>query len=224
MADLPADRVTPEKPPFSFVGLDCFGPFLVKTGRSQLKRYGVLYTCLVTRAVHIEGAYSMDTDSFINSMRRFIARQGTRELMRSGNGTNFVGGDKEVISALSQWNVQQVHGFFLQRHIKWICNPPSGFQQEGVWERCIRTVTKVLNAVLKEQALDDEGLSTLMWEVEAIVNSRPITKSFDDPGDCEALTPNHLLLLRSGPCLPPGSFSEGRRTLPEEMATGSVSR
>ena len=75
----------------------------------------------------------------------------------------------------------------------------------------------------KEQALDDEGLSTLMWEVEAIVNSRPITKSIDDPSDCEALTPNHLLLLRSGPCLPPGSFSEGRRTLPEEMATGSVS-
>ena len=81
-----------------------------------------------------------------------------------------------------------------------------------------------LNAVLKEQALDDEGLSTLMCEVEVIVYSRPITKSFDDPSDCEALTPNHLLLLRSGPCLPPGSFSEGRRTLPEEMATGSVSR
>ena len=95
MADLPADRVNPGKPPFSFVGVDCFGPFLVKRGRSQFKRYGVLYTCLVIRAVHIEGAYSMDTDSFINSMRRFIARQGTRELMRSDNGTNFVGGDKE---------------------------------------------------------------------------------------------------------------------------------
>ena len=73
MADFPADRVTPEKPHFSFFGVDCFGPFLVKRRRSQVKRYGVLYTCLVTRAVHIEVAYSMDTDSFINSMRRFIA-------------------------------------------------------------------------------------------------------------------------------------------------------
>lgn len=73
MADLPVDRVTPEKPHFSFVGVDCFGPFLVKRGRSQVKRYSVLYTCLVTRAVHIEVAYSMDTDSFINSMRQFIA-------------------------------------------------------------------------------------------------------------------------------------------------------
>ena len=65
----------------------------------------------------------MDTDSFINLMRRFIARQGTRELMRSDNGTNFVGGDKELSSAISQWNVQQIHGFFLQRHNKWIFNP-----------------------------------------------------------------------------------------------------
>ena len=208
MADLPADRVTPQKPPFSFIGVDCFGPFLVKRGRSQVKRYGVLYTCLVTRAVHIEVAYSMDTDSFINSMRRFIARRGTPELMRSDNGTNFVGGNKELSSAISQWNVQQIHGFFLQKHIKWIFNPPSGSHHGGIWERCIRTVRKVFNAVLKEQALDDEGLSTLTCEVEAIVNSRPITKSSDDPSDCEALTPNHLLLLRSGPCLPPGSFSK----------------
>ena len=208
MADLPADRVTPEKPPFSFVGVDCFGPFLVKKGRSQVKRYGVLYTCLVTRAVHIEVAYSMDTDSFINSMRRFIARRGTPELMRSDNGTNFVGGNKELSSAISQWNVQQIHGFFLQKHIKCMFNTPSGSHHGDVWERCIRTVRKVLNAVLKEQALDDEGLSTLMCEVEAIVNSRPITKFSDDPSHCEALTPNHLLLLRSGPCLPPGSFSK----------------
>lgn len=150
----------------------------------------------------------MDTDSFINLIRRFIARGGTPELMRTDNGMNFVGGNQELSSAVSQWNVQQINGFFLQRHIKWIFNRPSGSHHGGVWELCIRTVRKVLNAVLKEQVLDEEGLSTLMCEVEAIVNSRPTTKSSDDPDDCEALTPNHLLLLRSGPCLPPGSFSK----------------
>ena len=76
----------------------------------------------------------------------------------------------------------------------------------GVWERCIRTVRKVMNALLKEQVLDDEGLSTLMCEVESIVNSRPLTKVSDDPRDLEALTPNHLLLLRSNSTLPPGLF------------------
>ena len=63
----------------------------------------------------------------------------------------------------------------------------------GVWERCIRTVRKVMNALLKEQVLDDEGLQTLMCEVEAITNGRPITKPSDDPRDLEALAPNLLL-------------------------------
>ena len=65
MADLPADRITADKPPFTFVGVDCFGPFLVKHGRSLVKRYGVIFTCLTIRAIHIEIIHSMDTDSFI---------------------------------------------------------------------------------------------------------------------------------------------------------------
>lgn len=129
-------------------------------------------------------------------------------MMRSDNGTNFVSGNKELHQAISRWNEQQIHEFFLQRNIKWIFNPPSGSHHGGVWERCIRTVRKVLTALMKEQILDDEGLTTLMCEVESIVNSRPITKSSDDPTDYEALTPSHLLLLRSGPNLPPGSFSK----------------
>ena len=208
MADLPADRVTPDKPPFTFVGVDCFGPFWVKRARSQVKRYGVLFTCLVTRAIHLEVAQSMDTDSFVNSMRRFIARRGIPEVMRSDNGTNFVGGNKELRDAISEWNDKQIHEYMLQRNIKWLFNPPSGSHFGGVWERSIRTVRKILTALMKEQPLDDEGLTTLMCEVEAIVNGRPITKSSDDPSDAEALTPNHLLLLRSGPRLPPGEFSK----------------
>ena len=78
MADLPKDRITPDKPPFSFVGVDCFGPFIVRRGRSMVKRYGVLYTCLTVRAIHIAVVHSLDTDCFINSMRRFIARRGSR--------------------------------------------------------------------------------------------------------------------------------------------------
>ena len=85
-------------------------------------------------------------------------------------------------------------------------NPSSASHHEGAWERCIRTVTKVLSAVVKQQTLTDEGLMTSFCEVEAIVNRRPITKSSDDPNDSEALTTNHLLLLIAGPRLPPGAF------------------
>ena len=206
MADLPKDRITPDKPPFSFVGVDCFGPFIVRRGRSMVKRYGVLYTCLTVRAIHIEVVHSLDTNCFINSMRRFIARRGKPEQMRSDNGGNFVCGEKELRSAIDDWNQEKIAEFLLQRNIQWTFNPPAGSHHGGVWERCIRTVRKVMNALLKEQVLDDEGLSTLMCEVESIVNSRPLTKVSDDPRDLEALTPNHLLLLRSNSTLPPGLF------------------
>lgn len=169
----------------------------------------MLFTCLTIRVIHIEVADSLDTDSFINSMRRFIARRGKPEQMRSDNGGNFVRGEKELRGAITDWNQGVISEFLLQRNIQWIFNPPAGSHHGGVWERCICTVRKVMNALLREQVLDDEGLATLMCEVENIVNGRPLTKVSDDPRDLEALTPNHLLLLRSGSSLPPGIFRKG---------------
>nr|XP_027237831.1 uncharacterized protein LOC113828955 [Penaeus vannamei] len=90
MADLPEDRIIPGQPPFTHTGTDCFGPFLVRKGRSNLKRYGIVFTCLTSRAVHIEVMDSMETDSFINALRRFTARRGPVKSIRSDNGTNLV--------------------------------------------------------------------------------------------------------------------------------------
>ena len=186
------------------MGVDCFGPFRVKRARSQVKHYSVLFTCLVSRAIHIEVAQSMDTDAFVNSMCRFIAMRSVPDVMRSDNDSNFVHGNKELCKAISEWNERQIHEFLLQRNIKWLFNPPSGSYFGGVWEHYIRTIRKIL--LIKEQPLNDEGLTMLMCEVEAIVNGRPITKSSDDPSDAEALAPNHLLLLRPGSKLPPSVF------------------
>lgn len=72
MANLPKDRLLPDKPPFTNTGVDFFGPFEVSRGCSKVKRYGVLFTCLTTRAVHLEVAHSLDTSSCINALRRFI--------------------------------------------------------------------------------------------------------------------------------------------------------
>ncbi|XP_028394892.1 uncharacterized protein LOC114519037 [Dendronephthya gigantea] len=203
MAHLPKDRTTPSNPPFTYTGVDCFGPFEVRRGRVTVKRYGVLFTCLTTRAIHLEVSSSLDTCSFINALRRFISRRGQPDEIRSDNGGNFVKGEKELREAVKKWNQSQINEFLLQKNVKWTFNPPTGSHHGGVWERCIRTTRKVIKAVTREQILDDEGINTLMCEVEAIVNGRPITKLSDDPRDMEPLTPNHLLLLRAGPTLPP---------------------
>ena len=174
MADLPPNRVTPGMPPFSFVGVDYFGPFTVKQGRCSVKRYGVLFTCLVLRAIHIEVSHTLDTSSFINALGRFIARRGAVIEIRSDNATNFVEAEKELKLLINEWNQTAIHNFLLQKQIKWIFNTPTASHHGGVWERCIRSVRKILNSVVRQQTLDDESL-TLMCEVENIINSRPLT-------------------------------------------------
>ena len=125
-----------------------------------------MFTCLTIRAVHIEIVHSMDTELFINATRRFIARRGRPEEIRSDNRGNFVKGEKELRKAVQEWNQNQIHEFLLQQEIKWMFNPPAASHHGGVWERCIRTVRKVMKAFLKQQVLDDEGPSTLMCEVD----------------------------------------------------------
>lgn len=101
MADLPLERLT-IAPPFTYVGIDYFGPFLIKEKRKELIRYGTLFTCMASRAIHIEVASSLDTNSFIHALRRFIARRGPVKQIRSDNGTNFVGANKELLKALKE--------------------------------------------------------------------------------------------------------------------------
>ncbi len=206
MANLPPERVNPDMPPFTYVGCDCFGPFMVKRRRCQEKRYGVIFTCLAIRAIHIEVIHSMDTDSFIHALRRFVARRGKPHEIRSDNGTNFVGGNRELKESINQWNENKLHQYFRQQEIRWIHNPPKASHMGGVWERIIRSIRKIMQALLREQVLDDEGLLTLFCEIESIINGRPLTKVSDDPQDANALTPNHLLLLKSNACFPPGIF------------------
>ena len=204
MADLPVTRVTPDEPPFTYVGVDYFRTFYMKRTRSQVKRYGCLFTCFNTRAIHIEIAHSLDTPSFLNALQRFISRRGQLKEISSDNGTNFIGADCELKGAIDAWNQDQIHAYLQQNGIQWKFNTPTASHMDGVWERPIRTV---LRGVMKEQVLDDENLATLMCVVEAIVNGRPLTAVSDDPSDLEALTPNHLLLLSKGPALPPGLFN-----------------
>ena len=132
MAELPKDCVTPNEPPFTYVGIDCFGPIEVKQGRSHVKRYGCLFTCLTVRAVHIEILHSMSADSMINAFRRFISIRGCPKEIQSDKGTNFTGADKELRDAVQQWNHQRISDFCAQREIKWTFNSPDASHMGGV--------------------------------------------------------------------------------------------
>lgn len=206
MSSLPEDRIDINEPPFTNVGLDYFGPFLVKRGRSEVKRYGVVFTCLTVRAVHIEISESLSTDSFLMALRRFLSRRGAVKMFRSDNGTNFVGGVNELKRCIESWNKEQIHDFLLQQNIKWVFNAPGASHAGGVWERMIRTIRQIFMSLVREQTLNDESLSTFMCETEAIINGRPLTVVSSDSRDLNPISPNDLLIMKPNDSLPPGIF------------------
>ena len=207
MADVPSCRLQVDQPAFSSVGVDFFGPLIVKQGRVTVKHYGCVFTCLTMRAIHIEIAHSLNTDSFLNALRRFIARRGTPKQIFSDNGTNFVGAAKILKDFLQGLNSEKIDHYCSRRNIEWNFNLPTASHMGGAWESMIRSIRKILRNLLATQSLNDEGCLTLMAEMEAIISSRPLVPvSFTDTSQ-EPLTPNHLLLLQGNPNLPPGLFS-----------------
>jgi len=146
MADLPADRLEHGCPAFTNTGVDYFGPFFVTRGRTKEKRYGVIFSCLVSRAAHIEISHSLDTDSFLNALRRFTARRGNVQVMRSDNGTNLVAGSKELKDCLKKWNDSAIDVECHRRGIDWKFQPATASHFGGVFEREIRTIRKILNS------------------------------------------------------------------------------
>ncbi|GFW33641.1 integrase catalytic domain-containing protein [Trichonephila clavipes] len=172
MGNLPKHRVTLERPFFS-CGIDYAGPVLIKCnkgrGTKSTKGYIALFVCLATKAVHIEAVGDLTTDSFIAALRRFSARRGAPRHIYSDNGTNFVG----------------AHWHFI---------PPSSPHFGGIWESGIRSVKFHLKRVLGETILTFEELTTLLTQIEGLLNSRPLSYVNDSDIECiSTLTPSHFL-------------------------------
>ena len=146
------------------------------------------------RAIDLEKLNSLEADSFLNALIRFIARKNQPRKIRSDNGTNLIRGNKELRDTIREWNENyKTKEKLLIREINWEFNPSAASHMGGVWERQIRTVRNALNTTLRNQVLDDERLETLFTEVENVINSRQLTHVSEDPSDMKALTPNDLL-------------------------------
>ena len=113
MSDLPEERLI-EEPPFSYCGVDVPGPFLVKEGRKIHKRYGAMFTCLCSSAVHVEITNSIATDSFIQALKRLISRRGNIRIILSNNGSNFIGASTELKRAFSKMDKKKMDNFLME--------------------------------------------------------------------------------------------------------------
>ena len=171
MADLPQDRLEPPAP-FMYCAVDYFGPWMVKEGSKEVKRYGVLLTCLTSRAVHLETSSTLVKDSFVNALRRFICRGGPVRQLRCDQGTNFVGTKRELKEAFSELNDDHIRAELIPEKCDWVnfkINVQAASHMGGIWERQIRSVHNILTVLLQNNGLqlDDESLRTLMCEAEA---------------------------------------------------------
>ncbi|XP_062542031.1 uncharacterized protein LOC134210021 [Armigeres subalbatus] len=196
MAPLPMARLRPYERPFSYVGLDYFGPISVRVNRSTVKRWIALFTCLTTRAVHLEVAHSLSTESCKQAVRRFIGRRGAPVEIRSDRGTNFVGANNDLRKEMAAMD-RQLAETFTNTNTRWVFNPPAAPHMGGAWERLVRSVKTAMAAIKTTEIPKEEALATFVVEAESVVNSRPLTFIPLENEQQEALTPNHFLLLNS---------------------------
>ena len=200
MADLPSDRIEATTP-FTNVGVDTFGPWTVnhrrtRGGLSNSKRWAILFTCLTTRAIHIEVVDEMSSSAFINALRRFIAIRGKVKIFRSDRGTNFVGAiDKLQIDAINVEDAKMT-SYMHEIGTKWIFNAPHSSHMGGAWERLIGVTRRILDSILlgfNAKCLTHDVLVTFMAEVSSIVNNRPLVPVSTDPDNPFVLSPSMLL-------------------------------
>ncbi|XP_055910918.1 uncharacterized protein LOC129945285 [Eupeodes corollae] len=208
MAELPSARLKTYTKPFSYVGIDYFGPMLVTVGRRVEKRWGVIFTCLTIRAIHVEVAHSLSTSSCIQALKRFVSRRGTPIQIYTDNGTNFRGASRELKAAVEQINGKKLVEGIGEGRVKWSFIPPAAPHMGGCWERLVRSVKQTLLQMKFTRNPSDELLNTMMAEVEGIINSRPLTYVPVSCEDDEALTPNHFLLGSSNGSKPLGECKD----------------
>ena len=207
MGDLPKCRVTVAEP-FSRTGVDYAGPVLLKQGRlkAPVKGYIAVFVCLCTKAIHLELVTSMTTEAFLAALHRFVGRRGNVNKIKSDRGTNFIGADRELTKLRellqSQMLEKKVDEFCQARSIAWSFNPPKAPHQGGLWEAGVKSAKYHLYRTLNESYLTHEEMNTLLIQIEAVLNSRPLCQQSDGLLDYRALSPGHFLVSRELMAIP----------------------
>ncbi|CAA9997222.1 unnamed protein product [Nesidiocoris tenuis] len=203
MGDLPTSRLEPISA-FYRCSCDYGGPYRIKASSLRnakvTKAYICLFVCFTTRAIHLELVSDLTTDAFIAALRRFVGRRGSVSKIQSDCGTNFVGAKHKLEDwskfVSSKQHNSQVEKCLAEEGITWKLCAPGSPHLNGLAEAGIKSIKTHLTKVIGEQTLTYEEFYTILTQIEAVVNSRPITQVSSDPNDLQALTPGHFLMQR----------------------------
>lgn len=205
MGDLPHDRVTPGHP-FEATGLDYCGPVHLKLTNTKkaitVKAYIAVFVCMATRAVHLELVTDLTSEAFLRAFRRFIGRRGLIRRLWSDNATTFVGAQRLLQPVAGQIRRASMAPEARQWAIEWHFITPRAPHEGGLWEAAVKATKCHLIRILQDRHMVYEEFETVLIDIEACLNSRPIQPLTNDPHDLNALTPGHFLIGRAPIQLP----------------------
>lgn len=199
MGQLPGIRINQAQPFFN-TGIDFAGPFKGRDKRSRgyktFKIYACLFICMATKAIHVESVGDLSTQSFLAAFRRFSSHRGKPQSIFTDNATNFVGAKAELnrmIKALND-NSQPLLNKLTNEgiNINWHFIPPRSPHFGGLWASHIKSIIRHLIRVSGEMIFTFEEFTTLLTQIEGVVNSRPLCPLSNDPNDLNPLTPAHF--------------------------------
>ena len=207
MADLPSFRVTAVNKPFKFCGTDYFGPLSFKQNRSVCKAWGLLFTCLCTRCVHVEIVTGLDLTNFVLAFSRFINLRGPVDTIFSDNGKTFCAAEKQLPELLESTDF---HNAIRKRNVNWVRIPPYSPSQGGSWESMVKVFKKAFYQVMGDARRTPSliELQTFTSDAVRIINDRPLTSVSDKPNDLSSITPACFLGQQLAPNTPVSAFHE----------------
>ncbi|XP_044744246.1 uncharacterized protein LOC123306343 [Coccinella septempunctata] len=217
MGNLPRERVNPSHP-FTNVGIDYAGPIQMRLSRGRgsksFKGYISIFVCLATKAIHLEAVSDLSTEAFMAAFRRFTSRRGLCSAIFSDNGTNFIGAkrilDKEYQEAINESSIEKA---LAEKSIKWHRIPPGSPHFGGLWEAGVKSTKFHLRRIVGDHKLTFEEMSTLLCQIEACLNSRPLIPITENPQELDVLTPGHFLIGKSLHSIPEPEINEKNITL-----------